>query len=74
MEINILKYPDELTTDITSLTSDHSRPSITDMPSALLTACEMPRVTSIHSSKYVRVRHRKAEANNIHQDLNQENE
>ena len=35
MEINILKYPDELTTDITSLPSDHSRPSVTGILSVL---------------------------------------
>ena len=60
MEINIPRYSDELITDITSLPSDHSRPSITGIPSALPTACEMPRVTSIHSSKNVHVRHSKS--------------
>ena len=60
MEINILRYPDEPTTDFTSLPSDHSRPSIACILSELPTACEIPRVTSIHSSKNVRVRHNKS--------------
>ena len=59
MEINV-KHPDELTTDFTSLPSDHSRPSTTGIPSAFPTACEMPRVTSIHSNKNVHVRHSKS--------------
>ena len=42
--------------DITSLTSDHSRPSITGIPPALPKACEMPSRTDTHSSKNVHVR------------------
>ena len=56
MEINILKYQDELTTDITSLPSDHSRPSITCIPPALPKACEMSSRTETHSSKNVQAR------------------
>ena len=56
MEINIPKYSDELTTHLTSLPSDHSRPSITAIPPALPKACEMPSETDTHSSKNVQVR------------------
>ena len=49
-------YSAELTTDITSSPSDHSRPSITCIPPALPKACEMPSGTETHSSKNLQVR------------------
>ena len=54
--INIPTYSDELTTDTTSLPSDHSRPSITGIPPALPKACEIPSGTETLSSKNVQVR------------------
>ena len=56
MGINIPTYSDELTTDTTSLPSDHSRPSITGIPPALPKACEMPSGTETHSSESMQVR------------------
>ena len=56
MGINIPTYSDELTADITSLPSDHSRPSITSIPPALSKACEMSSRTDTHSSKNEQVR------------------
>ena len=40
--------------------AQHEIPSTTGIPSAFPTACEIPRVTSIHSSKNVHVRHSKS--------------
>ena len=55
MNINIPKYSDEPTMNITSVPYDHSRPSITGISLELPKACEMPNETNVHSSENAHV-------------------